>query len=167
MMCEKCNKKEATVLFIEVKNKEKIESHLCEDCSQKSPTYIEKPSFTYSLQDYLTSFLEIVALKSREEEQNLKSIECDVCHINYSQFQKKTRFGCSNDYKVFKNLLIPLLKNIHVADLHTGKIPIMFEYRNKIASLKKDLKKAINNEFYEKAANIRDQIKIMEEKHKL
>lgn len=163
MRCEKCNKREATVFFSEVKNKKKLQHCLCETCAHGYSQYIEEPSFSYSLQTLIGHFLEVIASKTEEEATNLK---CKNCGTTYQEFRKRGRFGCENDYNVFQAMLHNLFVHIHGASKHTGKIPHMVSQTPKnsqeIEILQKLLTEAIAEENYEEAASIRDKIKMLE-----
>ena len=163
MLCEKCKQKEATVSIREVKNKEKVCVHLCEDCAQIHSQYIEEPSFTYAIHSLLGNFLEAIVSKAKEENVSLK---CEKCGITYNEFRKEGRFGCANDYHIFSETLLKLFSHIHGANRHIGKMPKGFQekqqYQKKLKRLEKMLQKAVQDERYEEAAKIRDEIKTLE-----
>jgi protein arginine kinase activator len=81
-------------------------------------------------------------------------------------FRRTGRVGCGNCYAAFKNEMIPLVKRIHGGVQHTGKVPKrtggLLKVRRDIDKLKEELKTSIDNEEYEKAAEIRDKIKELE-----
>ena len=66
--------------------------------------------------------------------------------------------------------LIPLLESVHSDTQHVGKCPpkISTESREhyELFRLRNDLKAAVDNESYEEAARLRDQIKQLESKGK-
>lgn len=165
MLCEKCKQKEASVVYSEVKGKKKIQHHLCEQCLQSQSEYIEEPSFSYSLQSLIGKFLEAVASQAEREESQIK---CEQCGITYNKFRKQGRFGCENDYVVFRESLIKLFQHIHGASRHKGKVPAKFrridDSHRRISKLQKLLEQAVKEERYEEAAALRDQIKALENK---
>ena len=67
-----------------------------------------------------------------------------------------------------KSQLGPLLKRIHGADRHVGKVPIMFGKTVKdtktLQELKSKMDKAIQEENFEEAASLRDRIREFEKK---
>ena len=76
------------------------------------------------------------------------------------------RLGCSECYETFKSQLAPLLKRIHGADRHVGKVPITIgktvRDTRTLQEFKIKMEKAIQDEQFEEAAKLRDQIKELE-----
>ena len=167
MLCEKCQKKEANVFFTEVVDKQ-IQKHcLCESCSSKIPQIIENPNLSYSFEKILINFLDFfVSQISKPQKENSSSEECFFCGITFQEFQKHPRFGCANDYEVFKDPLENILQTIHGANTHIGKKTkkVLEKEKNfkKIEDLQKQLNLAVQEERYEDAAVFRDQIALLE-----
>ncbi|MDP3387012.1 MAG: UvrB/UvrC motif-containing protein, partial [Eubacteriales bacterium] len=74
--------------------------------------------------------------------------------------------GCSHCYNAFKGRLTPLIRNIHGHESHVGKTPDkgdgVMKTGTELEKLKNKLREAVELEEYEKAAEIRDKIKEME-----
>jgi protein arginine kinase activator len=93
-------------------------------------------------------------------------LTCKNCGATYSEFKKYGLLGCSECYESFSPTINPVIKRVQGNVEHTGKIPkkmgkeIMEKRR--LSKLKEDLQKAIANEEYEKAAEIRDAIKSLQ-----
>jgi len=153
MMCQRCNKKAATFHVTEIIGDEKKEIHLCEDCAREQNIALP----TGSLNDFLTGLLE-----SQKEIPELSGVTCPVCGISYSEFRSCGGLGCSRDYTVFKQGLLPFLERIHGSTRHKGKIPVNagkgMDNVMKLIQLRRDLNTAIDTEEYETAAKLRDQI---------
>lgn len=166
MLCNKCHQKEATVCFSEVKNKEKIQHHLCEDCAKEVADYIQQPAFCHSIHSIMSTFLEKLSAKIAEEETDIK---CQYCGMTYKEFRKQGRLGCEYDYEIFQDVLSKFLRYIHGSNVHKGKRPpCSGENEAKpqpLARLQKALEVAIAEERYEEAASIRDQIRKLEGKN--
>ena len=68
-------------------------------------------------------------------------------------------------YQTFKNELEALLKNVQGSIRHEGKFPkrsgVVMRYKREEDRLRTLLKKAVDEENFEEAATIRDQIKAM------
>jgi protein arginine kinase activator len=94
------------------------------------------------------------------------SMVCESCGTTHQDFKKGGRLGCEACYHVFRPVLDPLLEGMHAGTQHLGKIPTGSESRVKFEQsvdvLKKQLLMAIENEDFEKAAELRDQLKAME-----
>lgn len=94
------------------------------------------------------------------------SMVCESCGTTHQEFKKGGRLGCEACYHVFRPVLDPLLDGMHAGTQHLGKIPSGSESRVKfeqsVEDLKKQLLKAIEDEDFESAAELRDQLKALE-----
>lgn len=164
MICEKCKQNKATVHLTKILNSNKVEMHLCEDCARKSNESIFENPFT--INNFLTGLLDSVQASPLKVDY-IKATTCSKCGMTYGKYKQLGRVGCSNCYSVFRDKLMPLVKNIHRSSEHVGKVPNKAGERMKlirqIANLKKQLKHVIVNEEYEKAVTIRDRIRTLEE----
>lgn len=155
MKCETCNKKHANVHITEIHGEKKKERHLCEECAQKvSNSFTKMPSPS----DILTNLISQVAPEIGE----MSKIVCPVCNISFLEFRSQGRLGCPMDYTAFEKGLIPLLEKMHGNSQHIGKAPPAAGKevikKNRLIQLRKDLNYAVENENYENAATIRDEI---------
>ncbi len=161
MLCENCNEKPATFHVVEILNGQKREVHLCEACAQEKKIALP-PSL--SLNEILSSLMEAHADKDVPE---LAGVVCPSCGITYSQFKQAGRLGCPKDYTVFQKGLIPFLERIHGATRHRGKVPRNITQDGGLAAerlrLRRELVAAVENEQYEVAARIRDQLRELSE----
>jgi len=165
MFCEVCKKKEATVHLTEIINDKVTKLNLCEGCAKSKGTEMEEH---FGLNDLLAGLADLGA--TTEPELLQTSAKCPSCGFTYQDFKKVGRFGCGDCYEAFKKQLGPLLKRIHGADRHTGKIPLMVgktvkDTRN-LQDLKAKMENAIQTEDFEEAARLRDVIKGMDKKDK-
>lgn len=160
MICVKCQKNHASVHVTEVINGVKKEAHLCDQCAKEAGI---GQNFNFTIQHILGSLVEPAPKVRATESPQLK---CPDCGITYTEFKAKARLGCSNDYEVFKQGLLPLLEKIHNATQHVGKVPHTADDQivkeNELARLKRDLDGLVKSEDYEKAAQIRDRIRTLE-----
>lgn len=97
----------------------------------------------------------------------MKLSECPHCGLSLAEFNKTGRLGCSECYHVFAEELHSLLRKIHGSDQHIGKVPatdpIQVEVRKEVLALRRRLKRAIEREEFEKAAELRDRIDEIEQ----
>ncbi len=83
--------------------------------------------------------------------------------MTYTEFKKTGLMGCSECYVSFKNSLVPIIKRVQGNIEHVGKIPkksgkeIM--EKRQLLRLREELNRAINSEEYERAAELRDEIR--------
>jgi protein arginine kinase activator len=165
MKCDNCNKQTATVHLTEIKNGKKIEKHLCEQCAAQNeglPVKSHTP-----INELLTNF--VMAHSGLQKEAT--GTTCENCGITWSEFRSGGLLGCEHDYTLFEKELSPLLQRAHEgATHHLGKVParaggsggVPIKHRIDIAKLRKDLGKAVEAEDYERAAKLRDQIRVAE-----
>src|SRR5262245_50815170 len=156
MKCQKCNKA-ATMHITDVIAEEQFEEHhLCEDCAQKYLYEPPKKGGGKSVEGEEAD--EIGALNSRE---------CPHCGVKFVEFRNSGRLGCPHDYDEFREELLPLLENIHGETRHAGKTPRRLpqsrQAQSEMIQLRKHLQQAVAREAHEEAAQIRDQIRRLEE----
>ncbi len=163
MMCESCKQNPATVHLTNLYHhgNTKKEVHLCEDCAEDQGLSMNvQPQ---SVSEVIGNFLEPA---SGREIQDLLDQKCPCCGITYPEFRSRGRLGCCNDYKVFRAGLEPLLEKIHGKKQHVGKVPSAVgkevEREKTLRQLRLDLDQAVKLEAYERAAEIRDRIRILE-----
>ncbi len=169
MLCEKCQKKPATVHLTKIVNGTKTETNLCEVCAHAENTlgFVLKPD--WMLQNIFADlFNQSIAGNQALSDTGAKPIRCEQCGFTETQFSKVGKLGCPKCYTVFENKLDPVLRRIHGNSGHTGKIPkrtggTIF-LRKEIEALKRQLQTAVEREEYERAAEIRDKIRGLENK---
>ena len=87
--------------------------------------------------------------------------------MKFVEFRNHGRLGCPHDYDAFKDDLLPLLESVHGETKHAGKsprrVPNSAGSQLELSQLRKKLQQFINDEKYEAAAQIRDQIRQLEE----
>ncbi len=160
--CEKCHKNEATVFVTQIINGEKIEMHLCEQCAKESDTFFFDKN--ESFQKFLSGLLE-----NTNRPPNVKnaSISCPTCGMTLADFRKTSKLGCADCYDTFKDYLEVIMKRIQSSTQHTGKRPgkldIDLKRDNMIRQLDSELKIAIMEEDFERAAELRDKLKELRE----
>lgn len=164
MKCENCSKRDATVHLTEIKKGVKQEMHLCEPCASEKGLPGKAP---FSISDLLAG---IASAAQGQKGKADREVACPNCELTISQFQSSGRFGCPECYSAFRDDILPLVEKIHDSAQHVGKVPrrVSAEVgtQKEIRHLQVELKKTIKHEDYEKAAQIRDQIRQAEERMK-
>ncbi|NLP45984.1 MAG: hypothetical protein GX347_02930 [Epulopiscium sp.] len=127
---------------------------------------------SHSFENFLTGLLNIAMGATPKvdpldgQTYSAYSLQCPSCKMTYDEFKKTGKLGCENCYQVFEHYLYSLIKRMHGNTNHTGKLPQRaatdLKLERKIRELKKELKTAIEEEAYEKAAQLRDQIRALE-----
>lgn len=166
MQCEKCQKESANVHITQFINGKKTERYLCEQCARKEKLNLEFPQSP--LYNELNNLLGVFFNQPKVANKQVVEEECPNCKSSYSKIAAQGRMGCSECYQYFEPYLEPALRKIHGANQHRGKIPrrlgASFRINREINDLKIRLHAAVEKEEYEKAAEIRDQIKELESK---
>lgn len=167
MICQQCMQKPANVQITQVVNNQKKVLYLCESCAGARQDLITELPFNMSslLASIMGNMHGYTQLPVQE-----KIGDCNVCGLTYEEFSTTGKLGCWNCYNKFGVRLAPIFRRLHGNMKHTGKVPKKANNERKtvkeIHSLKSLLEEAIRNEEYEKAAQIRDRIKHLENEQK-
>ncbi len=179
MLCDRCQKRDAKILYTEIINGVKKEQHLCEECATDYTSFqMEKPLMNsdLTLGDLLSTLLDSYTSSDKKKpgEEN-PSLTCSSCGTTYEEFIQKGRFGCAKCYRSFNEQLGKTLKSIQGAEIHTGKRPRGFVTTTADRKLKDipeteklslKLQEAIEKEEFEEAARLRDLIRQMKKEEK-
>src|SRR5690554_3295621 len=163
MLCQRCKSREASVHLTKIANGKKTEIYLCEECARQTGQLAYSSGDPFSFQNLLAGMLG-TGVKSYEGYQN---DICESCGLNYNEFTEKGLFGCAGCYDSFSERLDPLLKRIHGSNRHNGKVPKKnggnLRVKKEIKALRKRLQEAVQTEEFEKAAELRDKIRELED----
>ena len=156
--CDKCGKP-ATIHLTEIVDGDKIEKHFCQNCASTD-------GITIKAEVPIGQLLEDFVLQSGGLDESADLL-CEVCGMKFSEFRDGGLLGCPNDYDVFEEGLLGLLERAQEGEVqHIGKVPHgaddVQKRQTAILRLRAELKGAISNEDYERAASLRDQIKELE-----
>jgi len=160
MLCCICQEREATVHLTQIAGEKMQKVDLCEECAKEKG--VNDPA-AFSLADLL---LGLGASQEVEKASGRKEAPCPTCGFTHADFKKTGRFGCPGCYEHFSDGLVTLLKSMHKGVRHVGKVPKRFKQLKKaldvsdrLKTLQRKLTKAINEEKFEQAAELRDEIK--------
>ncbi len=160
-ICEHCGKQLAEVFYQENRNGKVKEMSLCGDCAKKLGV-----TGHFAQEDLFASF----PLFSGITREIKKEKSCPVCGKSLSHIQKSGKFGCSVCYDTFGEALdfSPFVGTGYQGEPLTKprkKEEPKTEETGKAESteaLRKELKRAVAEENYEKAAQLRDEIRARE-----
>jgi protein arginine kinase activator len=146
MQCSICKEKPATVHLTQIVGDKMQKLDLCEDCAKTNGLGA-----------------------AQEVEQAVGTdLKCPRCGFSQADFKKSGRLGCPECYKTFAEGLGGLLKTMHKGTRHTGKAPealrVSRENSDRLKTLQKKLNKAIESENFEEAAQLRDELKKINER---
>ena len=159
MLCSICKEREATVHLTLITGDKMQKVDLCEECSKTKG--LNDPA-GFNLADLL---LGLGASQEIEQAAGGVELKCARCGFTQADFKKAGRLGCPECYKTFADGLESLLKSMHKGTRHVGKIPESLrqnqDLSDRLKALQKKLAKAIEDENFEQAARLRDEIKQM------
>lgn len=143
----------------EIKGDKMQKVDLCEECAKTKG--VNDPT-GFSLADLL---LGLGASQEIEQAAGGADVKCSRCGFTQADFKKAGRLGCPECYKTFAEGLDGLLKSMHKGTRHVGKVPESMrqsrDLSDRLKNLQKRLAKAIEDENFEQAALLRDEIKQM------
>jgi protein arginine kinase activator len=163
MLCQICGKNQATVHFTEIHDNKMSEIHVCERCAEERGLQAAPPKQKFDLTEKIAELAD--SLTSTEEER-VGHVRCPRCGLLYSAFKETGRLGCAECYQAFQFQLRPLLRRIHGDTRHKGKTPARdgegVSRSRQMQRLHDEMQRAVDREEFERAAEIRDEIKTLE-----
>ncbi|MBN1765565.1 MAG: UvrB/UvrC motif-containing protein [Sedimentisphaerales bacterium] len=159
MQCQMCDK-HATVHLTEIINGQKMERHLCDECAQKEGITVK--THQIPINELFSNLVD-----AQQESRELADLNCPQCKIKWTQFRKEGLLGCPNDYLAFEKPLRTLIERAQDgATSHVGKVPKNSEGKMadqlKLLRFRQELYKALEQEDYETAVRLRDEIRKFE-----
>jgi len=164
MPCHNCNS-ESKFTFTVIIGGKKKEYGLCESCAADICLFSPFESNQFPLATILAG------LSSSDKGMPIAQIErpvmkaglvCPCCGMDFNEFMNVGRIGCAECYGAFKENLDPILESIHGSTRHVGRglraeMPTMTPIIEK-NRLESELRRAIESEDYELAADLRDKL---------
>lgn len=169
MLCEGCDKKEATFHLTEIKDDIKSEYHLCEKCARELHVNCEKENSLFPVTDMLN-------LLDMDRDGSAEGNSCAVCGLTESEYAEKGKLGCPSCYSYLKSFK-KITEQSGSSVMNNAKKPGNYiNIKSKIISLadpcgagtekdedinklKVELENAVEEERYEDAARLRDIIR--------
>ena len=182
MKCDHCDNA-ATVQETIIQGGKIIQRHLCERCAKSFGLKIQgHPKLAQALTQAVVAHA-ISGGPAAEEIRAAAAAVCGSCGLHYAHFRQAGMLGCPDCYRAFEAQLAPLLQRAHEgATHHVGKVPkrlaaakasgvptareraiTLFgtpeERQRRLATLGKQLEEAVAAEQYERAAQLRDELR--------
>lgn len=174
MLCQNCNQNAATMHFKQTINGQTKEMHLCPACAHKMGV---EQSFQQSLEHSLSSFgswfaedpffshpFGMLSQPFAQTAQIGSGRRCKTCGMTESELQRTGRAGCADCYGLFEDILTPYIRKLQGATAHVGPAPTpqADTQQDPTISLRSKLEQAVQQENYEEAARLRDEIRRLE-----
>ncbi|MBI2874716.1 MAG: UvrB/UvrC motif-containing protein [Firmicutes bacterium] len=173
MLCEECRKRPASIHMTRVVQDEsgprKTEVHLCRECAQEKQVQgswgFDLAGPPFSIPALLAGFMDGTGY-APQVLKTTYTVKCPGCGMTFEHFRDTGRLGCGRCYQVFKDQLSTLLRRIHGKSRHAGKVPAraagILTARRNLEQLREALGRKIEEEDFEAAAALRDQIRRLE-----
>jgi len=174
MQCENCREREAVIHLTQIVNNSVTTMHLCEPCAAEKGVETGASVAKFPLGDFLASLGKGTATEPTEAGLD---VPCKACGATLRDFRSSGRLGCARCYDNFATHLRDLLRRLHGSTRHEGEayrfgkaaLPAATdqaaerEPANELDGLREQLRKAIEAENFERAAEIRDRIRVLEQ----
>ena len=146
MKCQSCGKKDATFKYTEDINGSKCEIYFCLDCVKKfnylDESNLFKPLFTNDI-----------------SYDNIICSYCKNCGYRFEDYIRTSLFGCNLCYDTFCDNIDEILLKIQGKNRHIHILDKEYSKKHILERKKELLQSLIDEERYEEAATIRDEIK--------
>lgn len=167
MKCENCGDAEAVIHLTQIENNEMKTCHLCEHCAAaKGLETGEEQSASFPLQEFLA---QMGGQSAPGDAGNPRESDarCTFCGLTFAGFRDSGRLGCPHCYTSFEGQLRGLLRRVHGGTQHVGKVylppdPTASDLERRLEGLKHRLQRAVDSEDFERAAEIRDEIRTLQ-----
>ncbi len=185
MLCEKCRKNEATNFYHENMNGKVRSMRLCAECAKSLEEsgelpklnadkffedfdFFDEPFFqnpVKTLNSLFSGFFggeKALGSGNPTGEEKTAEKKCEGCGSTLRDFATRGA-GCPKCFETFAEELAPTVSRAHGRTVHTGRAPAKFrdriETKRKIEALVEEQREAVKNEDFERAAEIRDELK--------
>jgi protein arginine kinase activator len=168
MLCDDCRENHAQVHLTSVEANDMRTLNLCVSCAAaRGLSSEEAEEASTSETPPLVDFLAQLGSAGPQTPAPSVSEPCPFCGISASDFRKSGRVGCSQCYVHYETQLRGLLRRIHGSSQHAGKLYLsetsdITDRLGQISSMRRRLKRAIETEDFETAAELRDRIHNLE-----
>lgn len=162
MLCKSCLKNPASIKFTEVVDGKAIQHYLCPECYKALQ---ETPSgFSFSVPS--PTLHESATDKTDASAEKNKLARCPGCGAMASQLLESAEAGCPTCFTIFGREINTLLEGLQLGAVHRGKIfkcdDERLRYSKNMQEKRVLLRQMIQEENYEEAARLRDEIARME-----
>ncbi len=163
MDCENCGEREAEITLTEIENNEMRTVQLCSTCASLKGVSSEGGD-----SPPIADLLAHLGGASDDEAFSDDTEACEYCGTEAADFRKTGRLGCPQCYAQFAEQLRALLRRVHGASQHMGKVYVSAaldddDPQARMSTLKRRLDRAVEIEDFESAADLRDQIHSLSE----
>jgi protein arginine kinase activator len=166
MLCDNCKERDAVINLTQVEHDSKVTLHLCEQCAQQKGVETGGTVLKSPLGGFLTALGKggtgAALLPSASD-----GLRCSACGATLRDFRDSGRLGCDQCYLTFDFHLRDLLRRLHGSSQHVGEryeLPGADDAdpKGRLLELRAQLRRAVESENFELAAELRDRLRVLE-----
>jgi protein arginine kinase activator len=164
MLCDNCKERDAVINLTQVEHDSKVTLHLCEQCAQEKGVETGVAVLKSPLGGFITAMGKGAANVLPTPADGLR---CASCGATLKDFRESGRLGCAQCYVAFEAHLRDLLRRLHGSSQHVGE-PYAApggadpDPRRVLLDLREQLRRAVEGENFELAAELRDRLRVLE-----
>lgn len=160
MLCDTCKERDAVVHLTRIVNNAVTQLHLCEKCAAAKGVETTLAQPQHPLGDILQAV-------QQQGEEGADDGTCRFCGATARDFRATGRLGCPHCYDAMERSLRELLRRLHGSSRHVGArydapTAHVDEKPDTLHDLRDRLRRAIEREQFELAAELRDRIRVIE-----
>lgn len=161
MVCDLCKEGEAVIQLTEIQGSGVKQLHLCEKCAAERGVETTINAAKPQINNFLQTIHEQMPGAKGE------AVNCPFCAGTLADFRATGRLGCAHCYDTFESSLRDLLRRVHGNSRHIGRryvapLPSALPHVSSATELRDRLKRAVEAEQFELAADIRDKLRGIE-----
>jgi protein arginine kinase activator len=162
--CEHCKERPASIHLTQIVNNSVTTLHLCEQCAEEKGVQTGAGLTKLPLSDFLATMGSGNTTPATARDEGLR---CPSCRSSLKDFRESGRLGCPVCYETFAGHLRDLLRRLHGSSRHVGRQYLHVSQSgsrddDRLYELREQLRRAIAAERFELAAELRDQIRVLE-----
>jgi protein arginine kinase activator len=161
MVCDNCHERDAVVNLTTIENNAVRQLHLCEQCAAERGVETTVAAPKHPLGEFLQ------AVQQQSVPASADAGKCSFCGHTMKDFRETGRLGCARCYSTFESSMRELLRRVHGGPRHIGRTyrapkDEVLEKAGTLGELREKLRRAIEQEQFEAAAELRDRIRVLE-----
>jgi protein arginine kinase activator len=169
MLCDNCKERDAIINLTQVEHDSKVTLHLCEQCAQLKGVETGGAVLKSPLGNFLGALGKGGGAGGALVAASSDGVRCPACGSTLRDFRDSGRLGCDRCYVTFDAHLRDLLRRLHGSSQHVGERYELpgetgggADPRSQLLELKAQLRRAVEGENFELAAELRDRIRVLE-----
>ncbi|WKA54896.1 UvrB/UvrC motif-containing protein [Planococcus shixiaomingii] len=165
MICDQCGERPASVIVKQTQQGQLTERHLCHICAAGNQ------SINIAFEQDPMAIHQLLSNWFPAQQKTINPVRkevavCPTCGFTFTKFLELGKFGCASCYDTFEPHLVEIFKRLHNGNIeHNGKIPASYgntlKIKKDIEELRKQMKTSVEGEDFEKAAKLRDEIRVL------